>query len=85
MELPTQAELEADPPPTPHYITLNDAYGMGPRTLLTPRETARMLRISLRTLERWRSTDQGPPVTRVGPRRLAYSVGSILEFIGAAA
>ncbi len=34
--------------------------------LLTPDETAEILQISRRTLERWRSVGMGPPFVRMG-------------------
>jgi hypothetical protein len=34
--------------------------------------TARKLRVSRRTLQRWRTMGCGPPFTRVGPRRIIY-------------
>lgn len=39
---------------------------------LTDRETADLLRVTIRTMMRWRRSGNGPPYTRTG-RRLLYS------------
>ncbi|RWD79761.1 MAG: DNA-binding protein [Mesorhizobium sp.] len=55
---------------------------MGGASLLTPPEAAETLRVSARTLERWRMTGDGPKFVRIGPRRLAYRVSDVLAFAG---
>ncbi len=42
-----------------------DSEGLKPNSLYTTRETATLLRISPRTLERWRHDGRGPRVTRL--------------------
>ncbi len=66
-------------------LTLGEAARLGKETLLDEKEAASALRRSKRTLERWRSLGLGPKVTKIGGRRVAYTVGSILEFAGIAA
>ena len=39
----------------------------------TEQEAADILKISVRTLQRWRREGQGPSYTRLGVRRLGYS------------
>lgn len=39
---------------------------------LTQSEVARRYKLSERTVERWRSTGDGPPFVRVGLRRVLY-------------
>jgi predicted site-specific integrase-resolvase len=39
----------------------------------TEQEAADILKISVRTLQRWRREGQGPNYTRLGVRRLGYS------------
>ena len=39
----------------------------------TEQEAADILKISVRTLQRWRREGQGPRYTRLGVRRLGYS------------
>ena len=39
--------------------------GIKPMALYTSRETATLLRVSARTLERWRGDGRGPRVTRL--------------------
>ncbi|KGT77154.1 hypothetical protein MA20_21315 [Bradyrhizobium japonicum] len=63
-------------------LTLGAVAKLGKETLLNEEEAAVTLRRSKRTLERWRSLGMGPKVTKVGGRRIAYSVGSLLEFAG---
>ncbi|MER9494167.1 MULTISPECIES: helix-turn-helix domain-containing protein [unclassified Mesorhizobium] len=63
-------------------INLDAASQMGGASLLTPPEAAETLRVSARTLERWRMTGSGPKFVRIGPRRLAYRVADILAFAG---
>ncbi len=41
--------------------------------LLTRAEAAKMLSISVRTLERYDTTGEGPGFVRVGPRMVRYS------------
>jgi len=43
-----------------------------PAEFLTDRETADLLRVTIRTMMRWRRDGNGPPYTRAG-RRLLYS------------
>src|SRR5450631_2389854 len=39
---------------------------------LTEREFSVRLKVPARTAQRWRSTGDGPPFVRLGPRRVAY-------------
>jgi Helix-turn-helix domain len=39
--------------------------------------TARLLNVGQRTLQRWRSTGDGPPFIRAGVRRILYSSDAI--------
>ena len=48
-------------------ITLASAHQMGDISLMTPSETAEALRISARTLERWRTQGRGPNTVRNRP------------------
>jgi predicted DNA-binding transcriptional regulator AlpA len=43
-----------------------------PTDLLRTREAAAELRLSPRTLDRWRGTDEGPPYVRLGRKAVAY-------------
>ncbi len=49
---------------------------------LTRREAARELRLGVRTLDRWRSQNAGPPFVRVG-RRVFYRVEAIRGWLAA--
>jgi len=40
--------------------------------LLKEKQAAEALGVSKRTLQRWRFSGDGPPFTRIGPRRVAY-------------
>lgn len=66
-------------------LTLADVATMGGAALLTLSETAQVLRVTERTLERWRQVQIGPKYTRIGPRRIFYSVADVLAFAGAEA
>ena len=46
---------------------------------LTERETAKLLRVSARTLQRWRLTGDGPPFCAFGGRRL-YGRGDLMSW-----
>jgi hypothetical protein len=63
-------------------LTLEDAARLGPASLLTSAETAKALRIRIRTLESWRANNVGPAFVRLGPRRIAYRVRDVLAFAG---
>ncbi|UPY35430.1 helix-turn-helix domain-containing protein [Sediminicoccus sp. KRV36] len=43
--------------------------------LLAPAEAARLLGVSVRSLERMRVAGDGPPFVRIGKRRVAYTAG----------
>ena len=66
-------------------LTLGAIARLDPETLLRESEAAEVLLLSERTLERWRSRGEGPRAKKIGARRVAYTVGSILEFAGIAA
>ena len=46
---------------------------------LTERETAELLRVSARTLQRWRLTGDGPPFCAFGGRRL-YACADVMSW-----
>jgi hypothetical protein len=45
--------------------------------------TARRLNVAPRTLQRWRSTGDGPAYIRCGLRRVIYDVGAIDAWVAA--
>lgn len=47
---------------------------MTPTDLITTRETAQRLHVSVGTLKRWRRCHSGPPWCRVGSRAVRYPV-----------
>jgi predicted site-specific integrase-resolvase len=49
------------------------------QAFLTERETAELLRVSVRTLQRWRLTGDGPPFCAFGGRRL-YARGDVMSW-----
>ncbi len=49
-------------------------------SVLTADEAARFLKLSPRTLEKWRSEGSGPPVVRMG-RRVAYARGDLVRWL----
>jgi hypothetical protein len=46
-------------------------------TYLTELEFSRRYRVPVRTAQRWRSTGDGPPFVRLGPRRIAYRLSDV--------
>lgn len=62
-------------------LTLGAICEYGGASLLTPAETAIVLRLEPHTLANWRSLGKGPRVTRVGTRRIAYRVRDVLAFV----
>jgi predicted DNA-binding transcriptional regulator AlpA len=44
---------------------------------LTEREVSTQFKVPARTAQRWRSTGDGPPFVRLGPRRIAYRLSDI--------
>lgn len=51
--------------------------------LLTQREVAEMLKVAVRTLERWRQDGSGPPFVRVGPRAIRYRRTAVEQWLEA--
>ena len=49
--------------------------------LLTPKEAAAQLRVSMSTLRHWRKHGKGPPVVQVGPSSYRYSVETVERYI----
>jgi predicted DNA-binding transcriptional regulator AlpA len=44
---------------------------------LTEREFSEQFKVPARTAQRWRSTGDGPPFVRLGPRRVAYRLSDV--------
>lgn len=49
--------------------------------LLTPGETATFLRTSIKSLERWRATGEGPDFIAMGPRAVRYRLSDLQRFL----
>jgi predicted site-specific integrase-resolvase len=49
--------------------------------LLTPKETAAQLRVSISTLRGWRKQGKGPPVIELGPGSFRYPEELLKEYI----
>lgn len=63
-----------------------EAGPMGDDTLLTPRQVAKALTISKRTLERWRQDGSGGPrCVKLGDRRVAYRLGDVRAYVASLA
>jgi hypothetical protein len=45
-----------------------------PECYLTEAEFSARFKIPQRTLQRWRSSGDGPPFTRIGPRQIRYGI-----------
>jgi len=52
-----------------------------PDDLLTETEAARVLKVSPRTLRRWRAVSEGPPWTRLGPRQVRYRRAALQKWL----
>ncbi len=51
-----------------------------PTKYLDEDAVAEMLSVSVRTIQRWRGTGDGPPFTRAGARRVIYSPAAVAEW-----
>jgi predicted DNA-binding transcriptional regulator AlpA len=51
--------------------------------LLTRRQVARWLGVTVQRLNRWAAQGYGPPRLRIGGYRIAYRLGSVLDFVRA--
>ncbi len=49
--------------------------------LLSSRQLAELMGVSLVTLSRWRSNDDGPPFIRFSPTNVAYPVRAYREWV----
>jgi len=54
-----------------HYVQRTQVYH------LTPAKLAERLNVSLRSVERWRVTGEGPAYVRAGKRRVMYPVSEV--------
>jgi excisionase family DNA binding protein len=50
-------------------------------TLLTPKEAAALLKVSVSTLRWWRHAGKGPPVVKIGPATFRYSQEALVAYI----
>ena len=50
---------------------------------LTEREFSDRFKVPPRTAQRWRSTGDGPPFMRLGPRRVAYRLSDVERWAAA--
>lgn len=60
------------------------APGDPPSPFLTPEELAEELRVTIRTVYRWRRNDEGPPAIKVGGQ-LRYRRTDVEQWLEAAA
>jgi predicted site-specific integrase-resolvase len=49
--------------------------------LLTPKEAASLLKVSVSTLRWWRYVGKGPPVVKIGPATFRYSEQAMIAYI----
>jgi len=54
---------------------------LGDDSLMTPRQAAKELILSAKTIERWRSLGKGPKFVQLGTSRVAYRLADIRQFI----
>ena len=52
-----------------------------PSDLLRSREAAERLRLSHRTLDRWRTSGDGPPFVRLGKKAVAYRLADLEKWL----
>lgn len=52
-----------------------------PDVLLSSRDLAAMLGVAMVTLSRWRSQRKGPPFLYLGPKRAAYRLGAVRQWL----
>jgi predicted DNA-binding transcriptional regulator AlpA len=51
-----------------------------PTKYLNEDAVAELLSVSVRTIQRWRCTGDGPPFVRAGARRVIYNPASVAEW-----
>jgi predicted DNA-binding transcriptional regulator AlpA len=56
-------------------------FGAPEGALLTPKQVAENLSVSVKTLERWRMTGEGPRFCRLSPKVIRYLSGDIDAFV----
>jgi hypothetical protein len=49
--------------------------------LLTPKEAAEILKVSISTLRLWKRLRKGPPVTQVGPCVFRYDEAALKKYL----
>jgi predicted DNA-binding transcriptional regulator AlpA len=62
-------------------ITLNLPPEIAGKRVLTTRESAALLGLSVRDLERKRAAGEMPPAVQLGTRKLGYTLESLLSWI----
>ena len=64
---------------SPAAVTVSDVAGLG--GLLTPKHVAKMLGVSVKALEKWRSLGKGPAVMRLTSKTLRYHLADVDAYI----
>ena len=65
-----------------HQTPLPRDFGDAERHRLhTRRDAAQFLGVSLPTMERWDRAGYGPRPVKIGPRRVGYRTGDLVDFI----
>lgn len=50
-------------------------------SFLRPKELAEILRVSEKTLERWRAEGKGPPWTKISNKQICYAIADFDEWL----
>jgi len=70
-------------PGVPPLLDTTMAQSLDSPQFLTPDEVVEFLRISMRTLERWREKRRGPPLVRLSRNMVRYSWPALVGWLGA--
>ena len=76
---PPQRPRQTDPVAEAMAETVEE--GARAPQLLTPPEVAKLLNVSVRTLERWRMTGEGPSYVRLSRKQIRYTEVAVVKFI----
>lgn len=52
-------------------------------TLLCEKEVAKLLGLSIKTLQKWRIQGEGPPFIRLSPKAIRYQLDDVLAWLQA--
>ena len=58
-----------------------DMRGLEPLSMVTEKVAAEFLSVTVRTLQKWRGTGEGPPFSRLSARAIRYCVQDLVDWV----